>query len=432
MASGKRPPSDAQRRRRPPPVINLEATEVESGLAADAPGVDPPVQPPQPESAPPKPDDAFIPPPPVKPVHAASEPPSEPPPPEPPREPPSPPPGPPPKGRRFAWLPEELSWPQASAGIAGAAGGLLLFVLLWLVGAFSGGREPSADLGPRLASIEKQLKDLAARPAPASVDPKTIEDVAARVGRLESAQAVPRAPVTDPVVLGRLSATENSAKSLADNVAALSRRVDAVDYTLHDMQARLNKMSANLNELQTNARAAAAGSDRSARLAVAAAALRDAVERGDPFAAELAVVKPLAFDAGLLAPLEPFAASGVPSNAVLGQELAAIIRPMLRAAGEPPRDGSILDRLQANAEKLIRIRPVDEARGDDRSAILARIEQRAGRADIPGALAELAKLPPAARAPAQAWIAKAEARNKAIEASRQLAADAIAALKATP
>ena len=72
------------------------------------------------------------------------------------------------------------------------------------------------------------------------------------------------------------------------------------------------------------------------------------------------------------------------------------------------------------------------ARGDDRSAILARIEQRAAHANISGALAELAKLPPDARAPAQAWIAKAEARNKAIEASRRLAADAIAALKATP
>jgi hypothetical protein len=31
-----------------------------------------------------------------------------------------------------------------------------------------------------------------------------------------------------------------------------------------------------------------------------------------------------------------------------------------------------------------------------------------------------------------AWIAKAEARNKAIDASRRLAADAVAALKAAP
>ena len=84
-------------------------------------------------------------------------------------------------------------------------------------------------------------------------------------------------------------------------------------------------------------------------------------------------------------------------------------------------------------EKLVRIRPVDEEpRGDDRTAILARVEQRAAQGNIAGALTELAKLPADARAPAQAWIAKAEARNKAIEASRRLAADAVAALKATP
>ena len=123
----------------------------------------------------------------------------------------------------------------------------------------------------------------------------------------------------------------------------------------------------------------------------------------------------------------------MPGNAALGQELAALVRPMLRAADEPPRDGGFLDRLQANAEKLVRIRPVgEEPRGDDRGAILARVEQRAAQGNIAGALAELAKLPADARAPLQAWIAKAEARNKALDASRRLAADAVAALKAAP
>ena len=84
-------------------------------------------------------------------------------------------------------------------------------------------------------------------------------------------------------------------------------------------------------------------------------------------------------------------------------------------------------------EKLVRIRPVDEEpRGDDRAAILTRVEQRAAQGNVAGALTELNKLPAEARAPFQAWIAKAEARNKAIDASRRLAADAVAALKAAP
>jgi hypothetical protein len=80
----------------------------------------------------------------------------------------------------------------------------------------------------------------------------------------------------------------------------------------------------------------------------------------------------------------------------------------------------------------VRIRPLEEKTGDDALAILSRIEIKAGSGDIPGALAELAKLPPEVRAPAQAWIAKAEARAKADAASRKLAADAFAALKPSP
>jgi hypothetical protein len=336
-----------------------------------------------------------------------------------------------------------LSWSQAGAGIAGGVGGVLVVLLLWLVGAFSGGRVPPSDLSPRLASIELQLRELAARPAAPSVDPRAVEDIAARLARIESAQAQPRAPATDPVVLGRLSATENAVKSLADNGAglsrradgietALSRRGDAIEAALRETQGRLDRLTASLADLETTARAAAAGSDRAGRLAVAAAALRDAVERGEPFVAELAVARPLTSDAAALNPIEPFAATGVPGSAALARELTALLQPMLRAAGEPPRDGGFVERLQANAEKLVRIRPIDEASGDDRTAILARIGQRAARADVPGALAEIAKLPPDMRTPLAAWTAKAEARGKAIDTSRRFAAEAVAALKAAP
>ena len=408
MADENRPDPQNRRRRRPPTVIDLPVTEVPSDSAAPEASVSPPSDLAQPTSSETPP----------------------PPPPESPRAEPEPPPG---RHPSFAFLPEQLSWPHAGAAIAGLAGGLIVVVLLWFGGIFSTGREPVVDLSPRLAALEKQLNELSARPAPASVDPKAIEDIAARLARLETAQAAPRAPVTDPVVLGRLNAAENATKSLADNAAAMLRRAEATDAALREINSRIDKLTAALTDVQTTARSAAAGSDRASRLAVAASALRNAVEHGDPFTAELAIVKPLAPDPNAIALLEPFAASGVPSNAMLGQELATMVRPMLRAAGEPVRDGGFLDRLQTNAEKLVRIRPVgEEARGDDRTAILARVELRAAQGNIPGALTELAKLPADAREPVQAWIAKAEARNRALDASRRLAADAVAALKTAP
>jgi len=68
-----------------------------------------------------------------------------------------------------------------------------------------------------------------------------------------------------------------------------------------------------------------------------------------------------------------------------------------RLPGAPPREGGFLDRLQANAERLVRIRPLAKPPGDIQPR--PRAHRAAGiEADLPGALAELAKLPAPARA----------------------------------
>lgn len=452
MASTKRPPSDPPggRRRRPPTVINLEATEVSPSSTesppkaenpktenpeTENPGTDDPA--PQQQaaeaSAPPQTKSEDVPPEQVAFESPPAEPAVESKPPEPPQpaaEQASPPSNPP----RQSWLP-------VMAGLSGLGGGLVLFVLLWVSGALSTGQQASSsqqasapDLSPRLGAIEQQLKELAARPAPAAADPKALNDIAARLGKLESAVSAPRAPVNDPVVLGRIAAAESAAKSTADNVTALTHRLDSFEASLRETNGQIQQLAVATAELQNHMRETGAGADRPSRLAVAASALRAAVECGEPYAAELAIVKPLASDTAAIGALEPFATSGLPSPAALGQELAAIIRPMLNTPAEAPRDSTFLEKLQANAEKLVRIRPIDEARGDDRIAVLTRIEQRAAQGNIAGAQAELSKLPADIRALAslQVWTAKADARAKAIEAARKLAADAVTSLKPSP
>ena len=54
------------------------------------------------------------------------------------------------------------------------------------------------------------------------------------------------------------------------------------------------------------------------------------------------------------------------------------------------------------------MRPVNAPQGDEPSAVLARLEVDAANADIAAALADLAKLPDKVRAPAAAWIEKAQ------------------------
>ena len=265
--------------------------------------------------------------------------------------------------------------------------------------------------------------------------------MAARVARLESAQAAPRAPVTDPVVLGRLNAAENATKSLADNVAALSRRAEATDAGARARPepqcgtTEIDKLTATLDRRANHrARSAAAGSDRASRLAVAASALRNAVEHGDPFTAELAIVKPLA----------PDAERGRAARAVRGLRRAGQRRARPGACGDGPADAARLRRSRrATADFSIACRPTPRSSSASarsarsRAATIAARSWRASssaprRATSPARWRSLPSCRADARAPLQAWIAKAEARNKALDASRRLAADAVAALKAAP
>jgi hypothetical protein len=335
---------------------------------------------------------------------------------------------------------------------------LVFFVGFWLAGTLDDSQ--SAALSQRLASVEKSVRDMANQPAPAGSERRALEELAARLDRLETASATQPAQTGDPAVATRLASVEQAVAPLQRATADLARRIDDNAAATREAQGRAEAsllaadtaratversdfaaISSRISALEQTAKtladevaksAAAAGGDRSLRLALATQALRTAVERGDPFAAELAAAKPVAPDPQALTPLEAFAASGVPTRETLARELAELVPAMRRLADAPTATGNFLDRLQANAERLVRIRPIEEASGDDSIAVITRIDAMAARLDIPGALSELAKLPAPVRAPAEKWIKTAEWRGAAVAASRRLASDALAALGQAP
>jgi hypothetical protein len=301
----------------------------------------------------------------------------------------------------------------------------------------------------RLAGAERVVRELASRAPTAVADPKALDELTRRVAKLEAAaSSTPPTAASDPALAARIGALEAEVKAMAETIGNLRRRDDEVLAAARDARARADASAAALAELAQKIPAATAAErsqlealanrvtaversekaaesgDRAVRLALAATALNNAVERGDAFAAELATAKALGADAKLVAALEPFARSGVPSAAALARQFSELA-PSLQASGA--REG-VLARLQVNAEKLIRIRRVDEPAGSDAGAIVARAEAKVSRSDIAGAVSELAQLAHDARAPAEAWIKSAQARIAAIDASRRLAADALSGL----
>jgi hypothetical protein len=350
---------------------------------------------------------------------------------------PAPEPSPPRRGRAVSML-----------GMATAGLGIVLAVLG--IATLIVGRDSSVSaLDARLAGVELHLRELAARPAP-SADPKILEEVAGRLAKLEAAAAAaPRSAPGDAALADRLAALETELKALAEIVGVLGRRNEETLAAAREARARADAGAAALVELaqkipdasaavrselealgnrvtavERSEKAAERG-DHAVRLALAATALNGAVERGETFATELTTVKALGGAQQLAAALEPFAASGVPTSAALAREFADLA-PSLQASAAP-REG-VLGKLAMNAEKLIRIRRIDETPGSDPAAILARSEAKIARGDIAGGLAELAQLSPQARAPAETWIKRAQAVVAARDASRRLSADALAGL----
>ena len=288
-----------------------------------------------------------------------------------------------------------------------------------------------------------------AAPAAPQVNSAGIDDLAARVAGIEAkikAPATSAAPAADPAAAARAEALEKSLAALRSEIAGQRAQSEKLAAAVNDVKSApretappvdLSAINERLAQIERASRAQGAAiaqesskpaGDVPLRRIVSAALLDVLVRGGDPYATALAAAKPFAASPDALKPLEGFAASGVPSAAVLSRELLTLV-PKLSPAPDnaATSPAGLVDRLQAGAAKLVRIERTDTA-GTDRGAVVARVTAAGLRNDVAEARRELNTLPSADRAAAQAWLDKAEARDAALATSRQFAADAMTAL----
>jgi hypothetical protein len=275
--------------------------------------------------------------------------------------------------------------------------------------------------------------------APAAV----VDDLATRLANIESRIAKPAVAAPDPAAAGRVEALEKSVASLRGELTGVRGQSEKLAAVLNDLKSTprasatpdLAAINERLGQVERAARAQEAApesarpaDDMPLRRVVAAVLLDVSVRQGDPYAASLTAAKSLAANPDALKPLDSFAATGVPHPAALSRELLALVPKLSPRAEENSTTGSgLVDRLQAGAAKLVRIERTDQA-GNDHGAIVARATAAALRNDFAVARRELNLLSPADRAAAQPWLDKADARDAALAASRQFAAEAMAAL----
>lgn len=288
-------------------------------------------------------------------------------------------------------------------------------------------RNADAALASRVEALEKA----ATAASDAGAEMRRRLDEAAALSR----DALARADAAHDAAQAASEAAAKAAQSKAAGPAIARSDIDALDQRMVGLEQNLKNLQA---DVAANAAAAAqanaAMEDRAGRVAIVSLLLLNAVERGAPFAEELAAVRALAPDAANLdatgfAALQSFAGKGLPDAALLSREILALT-PMMRKAvpHETATESNVLERLKASAQNLVRIRPLGETGGDAPVDVIARIEVKAARGDISGVQDELSKLPPDLRAPAASFIARVDARKAALGAARQFATGSLAAL----
>ena len=285
-----------------------------------------------------------------------------------------------------------------------------------------------------------------ATPAATEINAAVIGDLGARVAAVESKTSKPATSAPDPASAARIEALEKSIASLRGEVAGARAQSEKLAAALNDVKATprdfsvppdLADINARLAGLESATRAQSAeavqenakpADDVPLRRVVASALLDVLVRIGEPYPAALAAAKSLAPSPDALKPLDAFAAKGVPSPAALSRDLLTLVPKLSPPAPENGTTGSgLVERLQAGAAKLVRIERTDTV-GNDRGAVVARATAAALRNELAEARRELNTLAPADRAAAQAWLDKCDARDAALAASRQFAAEAMAAL----
>jgi hypothetical protein len=349
------------------------------------------------------------------------------------------------------YQPAQSPWLIAVAAAAGAAAAVAAGVVLYLAGAFPADNRDSAEILTRLSGLEAKLERPSDRQ---SADAAALGAIDARIGKIEAALSA-RTGI-DPALTTRLATIEVALKTVGDAAAGLTTQTQELAASARETRERIETIARSIESQRAADKAegeklagrvaalesstqrveqkietpGSTAADRDVRAALLASTLKEAVERGSPFRTELDAVAVAAADQKALAALAPFAASGVPSASALAGELRALI-PALRGAAEAPAaNAGFLDRLQANANRLVRVRPADEPPGNSPLEVIERVERAADRADVAAARAELARLPAPIQSLASAWLAKSQARDAALSAAHEISAQALKTMAA--
>jgi predicted nucleic acid-binding Zn-ribbon protein len=290
-------------------------------------------------------------------------------------------------------------------------------------------RAASQEVIGRLEAVNAKLVEVEqAQPADV-VDKKTVGDIAAKQASVDAAtQSVAAALARlEQLVTQSLQAGNQQAEALRTVVDATQSRLNEINAQQRDLLA-LKEQVARQDEADQRQLAALAETgkevtgvrtDLEHRLTEVAGRLTALnAETGKPFQPDMAIVKELeqgdTVIGGVVAKLEPLAATGVPTYATLAKQLGDIEQSLSPAATAPPAD-DWLTRTRDNLEGLVNLHDAGSEAVPGQNAVVG-ATQALLQQDLPGAVAALQPLARQGNGAAQSWVTSAQQRLDAIAA----------------
>ncbi|MBZ9886222.1 phage tail protein [Mesorhizobium sp. CA10] len=276
----------------------------------------------------------------------------------------------------------------------------------------------SAKVDGLSSALDRVKADVAALKSSAGQggDGAALKALGDKVGQIETTVAeLQKNGNAAPADLGplneKIAGLDALVKSAGDAAKAVDGRVAALEQSVSQLSGKVE----------------AQASQPKIALAIAASALKSALDRGAPFATELDTFAAIAPDAPELAALRSYAEKGVPTRATIAAEADAAANAMVDAAKPVDQNAGFFQSLVSSAESLVKVRPVGAVEGKGVPETVARMEVAVNQGDYAKALSEYDTLPHAAKAAGADFAGKLKAR---LEVEKQLEALIAGATKA--
>lgn len=247
-----------------------------------------------------------------------------------------------------------------------------------------------ADLAALKSAVERGGAGGGA--AVAALDAKIKEIETSIAGLANGGGAASEAALT--AINDKIIGVESQIKAATDAVAASDGRLATLEQSVASLTSRVDAQAA----------------QPKVALAIATSALKQALERGGPFAAELETFAAIAPNAPEIAALRAHAEKGVATRADLQAEMPEAAKAMISAAQPVDENAGFFQRLLSSAESLVTVRPIGEVAGAGVPETLARMEVAVNAGDLAKAVTEYETLPDTAKAAGKEFADRLKAR----------------------